>query len=187
MNSQNLIIYDFRKLYEILQEIEHELNFKILNFSAEDLKKIKVNKEQNYLLVTKKKLPNFKNQFILPSLPIKIFKLIEKINVQFLKIKFVDQSKIKIGPFIININSREMTKDELKLRLTEKECEIIIYLSKSSKPISINELQLNVWGHSSKLETHTVETHVYRLRKKISKTFNNINFISSEKNGYQIK
>ena len=71
MNSQNLIIYDFRKLYEILQEIEHELNFKILNFSAEDLKKIKVNKEQNYLLVTKKKLPNFKNQFILPSLPIK--------------------------------------------------------------------------------------------------------------------
>ena len=73
------------------------------------------------------------------------------------------------------------------LKLTEKECEVIIYLSKSNQIISIENLQLNVWGHQSKLETHTVETHIYRLRKKILENFNDNDFITSEKNGYQIK
>ena len=73
-----------------------------------------------------------------------------------------------------------------KLKLTEKESNIIIYLSKFDKPIGIDELQLKVWGYQSELETHTVETHIYRLRKKILKTFNDKNFIISKKNGYQI-
>ena len=73
-----------------------------------------------------------------------------------------------------------------KIKLTEKESSIILYLSKYKKAISIEELQFKVWGHQSELETHTVETHVYRLRKKISKMFNDKNFIISKKNGYQI-
>jgi DNA-binding response OmpR family regulator len=72
------------------------------------------------------------------------------------------------------------------LKLTEKETNIIIYLSQSSEPVSIDQLQLDVWGYRSKLETHTVETHIYRLRKKILKKFNDKNFISSHKNGYKI-
>ena len=63
---------------------------------------------------------------------------------------------------------------------------IIVYLSKSKSVISIDKLQTEVWGHQSKLETHTVETHIYRLRKKILKTFNDEFFIISKKNGYQI-
>ena len=73
------------------------------------------------------------------------------------------------------------------LSLTEKETEIIIFLSNSDKPKSIQELQTEVWGYKSKLETHTVETHVYRLRKKIHKFFQDDNFIISSKMGYQLK
>ena len=73
-----------------------------------------------------------------------------------------------------------------KIKLTEKESSIILYLLKYKKPISIEELQSKVWGYQSELETHTVETHIYRLRKKILKIFNDANFIISKKNGYQI-
>ena len=74
-----------------------------------------------------------------------------------------------------------------KLKLTEKEINTISYLSKSEKPVSIDELQEKVWSYQSDIETHTVETHIYRLRKKILNTFNDKDFIISEKNGYQIK
>jgi DNA-binding response OmpR family regulator len=75
----------------------------------------------------------------------------------------------------------------LKLKLTEKEISIILYLFKKKTPISIKELKKNVWQYHSGIETHTVETHIYRLRKKIDKTFNDKNFILSKKDGYQIK
>ena len=75
----------------------------------------------------------------------------------------------------------------INLKLTEKEINTIIYLSKSEKPVGVDELQEKVWSYQSDIETHTVETHIYRLRKKILNTFNDNNFITSEKNGYQIK
>ena len=78
-------------------------------------------------------------------------------------------------------------KNNIKLKLTEKEINTITYLSKSEKPVNIDELQEKVWSYHSDIETHTVETHIYRLRKKILDTFNDKNFIISEKNGYQIK
>jgi DNA-binding response OmpR family regulator len=80
-----------------------------------------------------------------------------------------------------------MSMNDLKLKLTEKEINTIIHLSKSNKPISIDELQEKVWSYQSDIETHTVETHIYRLRKKIFNTFNDKEFIISKKNGYQIK
>ena len=67
-----------------------------------------------------------------------------------------------------------------KLKLTEKEINTITYLSNTNKPVSIKELEKNVWSYQSGIETHTVETHIYRLRKKISKTFND-NFLISKK------
>ena len=80
-----------------------------------------------------------------------------------------------------------MLKNNIKIKLTEKEINTISYLSKSEKPVSIDELQEKVWSYQSDIETHTVETHIYRLRKKILNTFNDKDFIISEKNGYQIK
>jgi DNA-binding response OmpR family regulator len=80
-----------------------------------------------------------------------------------------------------------MLKNNTKLKLTEKEINTINYLSKSNKPVSIDELQAKVWSYQSDIETHTVETHIYRLRKKILNSFNDKEFIISKKNGYQIK
>jgi len=80
-----------------------------------------------------------------------------------------------------------MIFNNTKLKLTEKETNTITYLSKVKKPVSVNELEENVWSYQSDIETHTVETHIYRLRKKILSTFNDNNFIISKKNGYQIK
>ena len=116
---------------------------------------------------------------------LKIF--LKKINIEFLKIQFNSQSEVKVNNYIINLNSREMLANNIKLKLTEKEINTITYLSKSEKPVSIDELQEKVWSYQSDIETHTVETHIYRLRKKILNTFNDKDFIISEKNGYQIK
>ena len=95
--------------------------------------------------------------------------------------------EVKIKEYTINFNSRMMLNNQVALKLTEKEINTIFYLSKSIKPISINELQNKVWSYQSDIETHTVETHIYRLRKKIFNTFNDSEFILSKKNGYQIK
>ena len=73
------------------------------------------------------------------------------------------------------------------LKLTEKEIEIILYLSKNKTKHDVLDLQKNIWGYSPNMETHTVETHIYRLRKKISNKFNDENFILSHKNGYFIE
>ena len=141
----------------------------------------------NYLVISNKKYSNISNQFILDNTPISIFKLIEKINIEFLKIQFNSQSEVKVSNYTIDLNSREMLLNKINLKLTEKEINTIIYIYESNKPVSIDELQEKVWSYQSDMETHTVETHIYRLRKKILNTFNDNNFIISEKNGYQIK
>ena len=86
----------------------------------------------------------------------------------------------------MNLNSKEIFFNSTKLKLTEKETKIIIYLFNSKKPVKIEILQSEVWGYHSELETHTVETHIYRLRKKILNAFSDENFIISTNNGYQI-
>ena len=84
------------------------------------------------------------------------------------------------------MNSRYIALNSKKLKLTEKEANIILYLFNSDLPVNIEKLQQEVWGFNSNLETHTVETHVYRLRKKIFEVFSDRNFILSNKHGYQI-
>ena len=74
----------------------------------------------------------------------------------------------------------------MKLNLTEREGNLIIFLNKSTSPVSVDTLQKEVWEYGSELETHTVETHIYRLRKKIKEKFNDNNFIISTKEGYII-
>ena len=86
----------------------------------------------------------------------------------------------------MNLNSRALYFQGLKLNLTEKETLVILHLKKKIKPCSVNELQKLVWKQSTNLETHTVETHIYRLRKKIKDKFNDDNFIMSLKEGYKI-
>ena len=125
-------------------------------------------------------------ELIVEKKPHKLLKLIEKINIFLLKNNYAAQSKLNIKNFILDTNSRELIKNHLLLKLTQKETEVILYLNNASKNISIQDLQKNVWGHTSELETHTVETHIYRLRKKILNKFQDNKFILSNKNGYKI-
>ena len=187
MNNQNLIIYEFSTLYQILKELELDLNLNIIEATNEEFLNNKVQDLKNYLVISKKKISHIDHQFIFNFSPLKIFRLIEKINVEFMKNNFSDQSKVNIDNYIIDLNSREMLFKDYKLKLTEKEVNTIIYLSKKNKPVNIEELEKNVWQYQSDVETHTVETHIYRLRKKILQTFKDQNFIISKKNGYQIK
>ena len=187
MNKQNLIIYDFKELFLILSEIKNNLNFNLLNVSKKEFSELELENLSSFLIITKNKVPNLKNQIILSNYPLKISKIVETININFLKNKFIQQSEIDLGFYKLNLNSRKIYDDKNELSLTEKETDIIIFLKKSKKPVSINELQTKVWGHNLKLETHTVETHIYRLRKKISNKFKNDDFIQSTKLGYNIK
>ena len=187
MTDQNLIIYKYTSLYHILEELGLDLNFKITFAENESSLNDKVKKYQNYLIISNKEYSNIVNQFILKNAPINIFKLIEKINIEFLRLQFNSQSQVRVNNYTINLNSREMLMNDIKLKLTEKEINTIFYLSKANKPVSIDELQKKVWSYQSDIESHTVETHIYRLRKKILNTFNDKEFIISQKNGYQIK
>tara|TARA_Y100000996_G_C22550185_1_gene653416 strand:- start:437 stop:1000 length:564 start_codon:yes stop_codon:yes gene_type:complete len=187
MNNQNLIIYKFNPLYKILKEFDNQLNFKIIEVLDEISLNNKTKDLKNYLIVSKKKSLKNDNELVFEDLPIKLTVLMERLNVNLLKKQFNDQSEIMIGNYKIDLNSRLMSSNNLKLKLTEREVNTILYISKTSQPVSINELQTNVWEYQSDLETHTVETHIYRLRKKIFEIFNDKNFIKSSQNGYEIK
>ena len=187
MITQNLIIYKFNTLHHILVELGLDLNFKITFADTKDSLKNKLINHNNSLIISNSKYADIGNHFVLENSPINISKLIEKINIEFLKLQFNNQSQTKINNYNINLNSREIQINDTKLKLTEKEINTINYLSKSNKPVSIDELQAKVWSYQSDIETHTVETHIYRLRKKILISFKDKEFIISKKNGYQIK
>jgi len=187
VSIQNLIIYKFTSLYQILEELSFDLNFNVKFADSEFSLNENVKNLNNYLIITNKQTLDISNQFVLENIPINIFKLVEKINIEFLKLQFSSQSKVKVRNYFIDLNSREMLANNTKLKLTEKEINTITYLSKLKTPVTINELQEKVWSYQSDIETHTVETHIYRLRKKILNTFNDNEFIVSKKNGYQIK
>ena len=173
-------------MYHILEEIKLDLNFKIYFADNENILNDTINNLNNYLIITDREYSNIDHQFIFNDMPMNIYKFIEKINIEFLKVQFNSQSEVKVKNYVIDLNSREMSTKNIKLKLTEKEINTIIFLSKSNKPVSVGELQEKVWSYQSDIETHTVETHIYRLRKKILETFDNNAFIISKKNGYQI-
>ena len=191
---QNVFIINFNSLYEILDEIKENLSFKIINLkNDEDLeKKLDLNK-LDYLVISKtshKLLRNInitdKNFLDINDLPLSFKKLLELINIKLIKLKFNQQSKIIIKGYELNLNSKFFSKGNLKLKLTEKEIEIILYLNDKKIKHNVADLQKNIWDYSTNIETHTVETHIYRLRKKISDLFKDEKFILSHKNGYFI-
>ena len=191
---QNVFIINFNSLYEILEEIKENLSFKIIKFdNEEDFEKEFDLDRSDYLVISKtdhKLLLNNnitdKNFLDFIDLPLSFKKLLELINIKLIKLKFNQQSKIIIKGYELNLNSKFFSKDNLKLKLTEKEIEIILYLNNTKIKHNVADLQKNIWGYSADMETHTVETHIYRLRKKISDLFDDEKFILSHKKGYFI-
>jgi hypothetical protein len=190
MIKQNVIIVGFNSLYEILDEIKDNLSFNIINYKDENhFNNKKKDILNTSLIIINKKNRDLskKNVLAFNDLPIRLNKLVELINVNLIKLKFSYQSKINIKGYELNLNSKFFSKNENKLKLTEKEIEIILYLSAKKIKYSVLDLQKNIWGYSSSLETHTVETHIYRLRKKIKDQYNDSQFIISHDKGYFIE
>ena len=208
MIKHNIILVECNPLYQILFEIKNNFLFEMKNFILKDLNNTDLtnsiilskfihkdyllknkNIEQKKIIFLLKKNENFNKinntQYIF--YPFNIYDLVEKINTELIKQKYNDQSFIKILNYSLDINSRIISNDSGRLKLTEREVDIILFLNDHKKPQKVNILQNQVWKYSSELETHTVETHIYRLRKKIIDKFKDDNFILSDENGYFIK
>ena len=194
MIKQNVFIINFNSLYEILDEVKENLSFKIIKceneedfekkFNLDRLDHLIISKTHHKLLLTINIAD--KNFLGLNDLPLSLKKLLELINIQLIKLKFNQKSKIIIKGYELNLNSKFFSKGNSKLKLTEKEIEIILYLNNKKIKHNVADLQKNIWDYSTNMETHTVETHIYRLRKKISDLFKDKKFILSHKNGYFI-
>ena len=215
MNKQTINIVGVHTLYNTFEEIKDNLSFNVANFDKEDnflklyrenkidiansliltkaenidlfVKKNNINKQNIFLFYNKDNNYDINLEYNLLKYPIEIYSLIEKINIQLIKQKYNYQSKIKLNDYYLDLNSRNIAKKNKSLKLTEKEMDIILFLNDKKKPQKINILQSQVWGYSSDLETHTVETHIYRLRKKINNKFKDNKFIISTDEGYIIK
>ena len=198
MSKQSVNIVEFTKLYNILYEIKNLFSFNIHNYekSEDFMHEIEMNNitcidsvivinKKNHNLFSVNEI-NKNNILLIDELPIKIEKLTDKINVHLIKQRYNFQSNLDIKNYVLNLNSRIISNKTSQLKLTEREIDIILFLNENKKPQSITTLQNKVWGYSSDLETHTVETHIYRLRKRINDKFNDKNFIISDVDGYKI-
>ena len=192
---QNVFIINYNSLYEILNEIKDNLSFKIINFKNEEDFKNRNDLDLTNCLIISKIYPKLllnkditDNNFLnFKDLPLPLKKLLELISIRLIKLKFNHQSKIIIKGYELNLNSKFIGKNNLNLKLTEKEINIILYLNHKKIKHNVADLQKNIWDYSSNIETHTVETHIYRLRKKINDLFKDQNFILTHKNGYFIE
>ena len=197
MTKPFVSIVEISALHDVLAEIKSLFSFHIFNFiNTKDFLHQRNNNNLNVLssIIISKKSNNFllsskainSKDLILIDAPIRIDQLIDKINIFLIKKKYEFQSQLNIKNYIVNLNTKTISDNLNSLKLTEREIDIILFLKEKDLPQSVITLQSEVWNYSAKLETHTVETHIYRLRKKIKNQFNDENFILSLKDGYRI-
>ncbi len=187
MNNFKLVIYNNLTLYNILEELKNNFEIDLGNHIDEKKNLYKfIENNPKTLAITSKKLDQNINYLIIDK-PIKFKTLVEKINIFFSKSNYKIQSNFTLNEYYIDINSRHLIKGSLKLKLTQKEVQIMQYLKESDAEKSPQQLQKDIWKHNPNVETHTVETHIYRLRKKISEKFKDDNFIINNKKGYKLK
>ena len=196
MVNQKLYIINLSNFYDIISELKEHIRYEILKFDSKEIffdkyKSESISTEQPILVVNEKEYNFFvkninEDQIIKFIPPVNIFTFIENLNVRYIQKKYQDQSNVNIKDFFLDINSRELKRGKSSLKLTERETDMILFLNNSKEPVNVETLEKEIWQHSSELETHTVETHIYRLRKKIKAEFGNDDLIKSNKSGYTI-
>ena len=192
MSKSDVYILNFEVLYNIISEIKNFFNYDLFNFDNENsiLEEQKKRGNSSFIVISKEKskneLINNKQIIKIENFPINFLAFVEKINSNLLMQQYDFQSNITIGKYKLDLNSRIISFNRKELKLTEREIQIVLFLRGQKESTNINLLQKEVWGYAEDSETHTVETHVYRLRKKLKKTYDDQNFIKSDKKGYYI-
>ena len=201
MHKLNVLILGPKSFISTLNELEPFLKF-IPHFNVSDIKydvilfhrealEDKLNKElldkSNILKIcatNKKEKININEIYLeLPTTLKQFNSTVESVSV---KKKFNENSSIKINGYTLNKNEKKLTKDNNFIILTEKEIQLLELFSNQQKPISKDKILSSVWHYSSDADTHTVETHIYRLRKKINNKFLDDKFILNNKEGYYL-
>ena len=207
MDGSTISIFSNKIFFEIIKEIKLFSKFKIKHYDNLDLC-IKNNEKENQIIVffdnslKEKKIDNFPSILIRKSnkttnksfkylqeeikAPLKILDFEKKIISLIAKHQFKKNSLINLADYIIDKNERKIKKNDLELQLSEKEISFLVLFSKEKKPISKNLVLKAVWKYSDETETHTVETHIHRLRKKIFEKFGDNSFIKNSNKGYFI-
>ena len=210
MHDLTILIFGSKILFEILNEIKvfskYKVNFfdnfnkytdeknsgvNIFFLNNENLSFYKNIKDENFQVLTiydnsiskKLLLSSAKNNL---ATPFSIQELEKKIILTFSKSEFKKNSLIYLNDYVIDKNERKIKKHNLELQLSEKEIDFLVLFSKNKGPITRHLVLKNVWNYASSSETHTVETHIHRLRKKILEKFNDNNFIKNNNKGYYI-
>jgi len=129
------------------------------------------------------KINNYAGILKLPTTLNEINSIVEEAAVKKI---FSKNSAIKIKKYLLDKNEKKLIKDKNFIILTEKEIQLLELFLSLKKPISKNKILTVVWNYSDDADTHTVETHIYRLRKKINDKFSDENFILNKRNGYYI-
>ena len=196
---QNLVFLgddNFTRTFEELKSF-FEFDYKIQNIK--DFKEASSNSIYILLLETLKKINLANNNIIVLkvsddknvkyasiNVPCDIFEFQKLILKNLIAKKFVANAEIKVKNYLLDVNSRILIRNKMQLQLTEKETKLIELLNEKKTPLNKEQLINLIWNYSSKSETHTLETHIYRLRKKISDKFNDNNFIRISEQGYYI-
>ena len=184
MSNPKVFIYKSNSLYKVLHELSSDLK---LNFiEIDNIKNTSIDLQNSCIISSIKIDANKDNILIDNKKPNSLNKILQDINTTLLRKKFLNQSKFFIGNYLLNLNSRTISKDGIYLKLTEREVEIITYIYNKKKNVTIKELQSNVWKYTKDLETHTVETHIHRVKKKFKDIFKDEKFVKSTNHGYMI-
>ena len=207
MSNFNISILSNKIFSEIVREIKLFSKYEIKYYPDIDLW-IKDSKKENQIVVhfenfsNKDKINNFPSILITKSsekikksplsseevlkMPFKILDFEKKIISVLAKHEFKRNSLILLSGYTIDKNERKIKKNNIELQLSEKEIDFLILFSKCNNPINRNLVLKKVWKYSDESETHTVETHIHRLRKKILEKFGDKNFIKNNEKGYYI-
>ena len=187
---------DFSNILNSKDQLNHndnKISVKILfteNIKVKEVKNLLLQNEPIILFLNRKDYIKKNNLNLLDfhvslELPIEILSLKEILNILITKYNFFKKSKILIRDYEIDSNERSIIKEKIKVKLTEKELELILALN-NKNGLNKSFLLKNIWKHSIDLDTHAFETHLHRLRKKMNKYFNDNNFIVEENSFYYL-
>ena len=208
----DLLIFGSKNFNNSFEEIKEDLGFSLFFFNFSENKKANISAQIAGVLVDEDVFKSFKNSNLLSEIkhkpilltqkskieikeyffsetiyfPISLSELRNKIYNNIATYQFSLNSSIKIREYILNKNEKKLSKSNFFISLTEREVQLIEVLYKEKNSISKSSILKKIWKYSDIADTHTVETHIYRLRKKIYSKFNDNSFIINSSNGYTI-